>query len=231
MNLDDHLMPPCRVRRCVLIPTESHRAMFYTFDGLADTLEHFAVEYRGAAKAAVPLVRVHSECVTGDLFSSSRCDCGDQLRESIELLQRDGGVLLYLRQEGRGIGLYSKLDAYVLQDQGYDTYEANLRLGFPQDARRYIVAAQMLQALHCPTVRLISNNPEKRCQLERYGIVVTQMLPTGTFLKAPNRRYLQAKVEKAQHTLRVTEDSHDSSQRADQWRGDIPRAICRHGGV
>ena len=110
---------------------------------------------------AVPLIRPHSECLTGDVFGSQRCDCGAQLREAIERIAEAGGYLLYLRQEGRGIGLYDKLDAYLLQDEGLDTYEANLALGHAEDERDYTVAAQMLRALGLPMVALLSNNPTR----------------------------------------------------------------------
>jgi GTP cyclohydrolase II len=146
-------------------------------------------------------VRLHSECLTGDVLGSRRCDCGPQLRESVERLEVDGGYLLYLRQEGRGIGLYAKLDAYVLQDAGLDTYEANEALGYPADARDYTVAAQMLLALGERRVRLLSNNPDKAVQLDAYGVTVAERVRTGVHLSEANARYLKAKRDHTAHTL------------------------------
>src|ERR1700712_5697330 len=138
-----------------------------TFAGLVDGKEHLALALGDVRNAAVPLVRAHSECLTGDVFGSERCDCGPQLREAVETIATTGGYLLYLRQEGRGIGLYAKLDAYALQDVGLDTYQANLALGYREDERDYTVAAQMLQALGLTRVALLSNNPDKAAQLNR----------------------------------------------------------------
>ena len=151
----------------------------------------------------MPLVRPHSECLTGDVFGSQRCDCGPQLREAVERVARSGGYLLYLRQEGRGIGLYAKLDAYALQDAGLDTYEANLALGHREDERCYLVAAQMLQALGVSRVSLLSNNPDKARQLRRFGVAVTSVVPTGVHLSATNARYLATKAGRGAHTLDV----------------------------
>jgi GTP cyclohydrolase II len=149
----------------------------------------------------VPLVRPHSECLTGDVLGSERCDCGPQLREAVARISDAGGYLLYLRQEGRGIGLYDKLDAYALQDQGLDTYDANLALGHDPDERDYTVAAQMLLALGAPTIALLSNNPDKRTQLLDNGIEIVEQLPTDVHLSATNARYLSAKAERGGHTL------------------------------
>ncbi|MFH8936046.1 GTP cyclohydrolase II [Streptomyces griseosporeus] len=171
-----------------------------TFHGLVDGQEHLAVVL-GEPDGAVPLVRLHSECLTGDVFGSARCDCGPQLREAVERIAEHGGVLLYLRQEGRGIGLYNKLDAYALQDQGLDTYEANAALGLPEDARDYTVAAQMLRALGIDRLDLLSNNPDKADQLRGLGIDVRDRVPTGVFTTPHNVRYLRAKVLQTQHTL------------------------------
>jgi GTP cyclohydrolase II len=145
-------------------------------------------------------VRLHSECLTGDVFGSLRCDCGPQLRESVERLAAAGGYLLYLRQEGRGIGLYAKLDAYVLQDRGLDTYEANVALGYGADERDYTAAAQMLGALGVSRVELLSNNPDKAAQLRRLGITVARRVPTGVHLSDANAHYLKTKARLG-HTL------------------------------
>ncbi|WP_224360273.1 GTP cyclohydrolase II [Hyalangium versicolor] len=175
--------------------------MFYSFYGLPDGKEHFLVELGPKNTAKAPLVRLHSECMTGDVFGSQRCDCGPQLRESLFRINSEGGYLLYLRQEGRGIGLYSKLDAYHLQGQGMDTYEANRQLSFDDDLRDYSAAAAMLKALDVMQIRLLSNNPDKAAQLTANGITVTERVQTGTYQSAHNRGYLQAKVRRAQHTI------------------------------
>ncbi|MBO0980204.1 GTP cyclohydrolase II [Microbacterium sp. SD291] len=180
-----------------------------TFDGLVDGREHLLLGVgdwrsaldRHALGGDAPLVRPHSECLTGDVFGSERCDCGPQLREAMERISAEGGFLLYLRQEGRGIGLYAKLDAYALQDSGLDTYEANLALGHGEDERDYTVAAQMLQAAGVGGIRLLSNNPDKAVQLDALGIRVTERVPTGVHLSEANTRYLEAKRDHTSHTL------------------------------
>ncbi|MBY8876772.1 GTP cyclohydrolase II [Actinacidiphila acidipaludis] len=173
----------------------------FTFTGLADGKEHLALGIGDYATVDVPLVRPHSECLTGDVFGSERCDCGPQLREAVERISGVGGYLLYLRQEGRGIGLYAKLDAYALQDQGLDTYEANRALGHGDDERDYTAAAQMLAALGVDEITLLSNNPDKAEQLSRLGVTVREQVPTGVHVSAANVRYLRAKVEHTGHTL------------------------------
>jgi GTP cyclohydrolase II len=182
-------------------------ARLFTFEGLVDRREHLAlglgdrVSPRVPRPDRAPLVRLHSECLTGDVFGSQRCDCGPQLRESVERIAEEGGYLLYLRQEGRGIGLYRKLDAYVLQDEGLDTYEANLALGCAADARDYTPAAQMLTALGESRVALLSNNPDKEDQLDRLGVTVARRVPTAVHLSPANGRYLAAKVLHGSHSL------------------------------
>ena len=177
-------VPTATIRTQVSVPLRfadgyATPARVFSFDGLVDGQEHlaFGLGDRAAAASSVrrgsePLVRPHSECLTGDVFGSQRCDCGPQLREAVERIADSGGFLLYLRQEGRGIGLYAKLDAYALQDTGLDTYEANLALGHGEDERSYLVAAQMLQALGVSRVALLSNNPDKAEQLRRFGVTV-----------------------------------------------------------
>ncbi|GHD74624.1 MULTISPECIES: GTP cyclohydrolase II [Streptomyces] len=200
--------PTATVRTRVTVPLRfgdgySVDAELVTFHGLADDKEHLAVVL--GKPGATPLVRLHSECLTGDVFGSARCDCGPQLREAVEQIAERGGVLLYLRQEGRGIGLYNKLDAYALQDQGLDTYAANAALGLPEDGRDYTAAAQMLQALGIDDLDLLSNNPDKAEQLRDLGVTVSHRVPTGVFTTAHNVRYLRAKVLQTQHTLPLPE--------------------------
>jgi GTP cyclohydrolase II len=177
---------------------------FFSFNRLCDSPnEHIAIGLGDYQHQSIPLVRLHSECLTGDVFGSKRCDCGEQLKEAIQRITESGGYLLYLRQEGRGIGLYNKLDAYQLQDQGMDTFEANSHLGFQEDARSYASAAEMLTALKVKQIRLLSNNPEKERQLKEAGIQVIERLQTITHQNPHNHRYLITKAEKARHNLNI----------------------------
>ncbi|HEX3362675.1 MAG TPA: GTP cyclohydrolase II [Solirubrobacterales bacterium] len=209
-------MPPtATIRTQVPVPLRfsdgyASLARVFSFDGLADGREHvaFGLGDRAAPVTSTenlrePLVRPHSECLTGDVFGSQRCDCGAQLREAVERITDSGGFLLYLRQEGRGIGLYPKLETYALQDEGLDTYEANLALGHREDERSYLVAAQMLRALGASRVALLSNNPDKARQLGRFGVTVTERVPTGVHLSAANAHYLATKARRGGHTLDV----------------------------
>src|SRR6478609_12020334 len=206
--------PTATIRTQLLVPlrlADGYRttARVFTFDGLVDGREHLALGLGDRAGPLhqlpyadpPPLVRPHSECLTGDVLGSRRCDCGPQLRESVERISDTGGYLLYLRQEGRGIGLYRKLDAYLLQDDGLNTYEANLALGCAADARDYTPAAQMLRALGESSVDLLSNNPDKADQLEGLGITVTERVPTMVHLSPANGRYLAAKAMHGSHSL------------------------------
>lgn len=149
------------------------------------------------------LVRVHSECLTGDVFASTRCDCGPQLHAALNaIVERGWGTLLYLRQEGRGIGLHAKIQAYHLQDAGADTLDANLMLGHPADARDYAIAAEMLEALSVSEVNLLTNNPEKVAQLEQHGIKVVKRTPLIVGVNTNNRDYLATKGERMGHHIR-----------------------------
>ncbi len=210
----EETLPMATVRTQVTVPMRFPdgyvtTARVHSFHGLVDSREHlaFALGDRAAvgavpaSDASPPLVRPHSECLTGDVFGSQRCDCGPQLREAVERIAEAGGYLLYLRQEGRGIGLYAKLDAYALQDGGLDTYEANVALGRGADERDYTVAAQMLAALGVTRVSLLSNNPDKADQLGRLGVTVVDRVPTGVHLSPDNADYLAAKVTRAEHAL------------------------------
>ncbi|MFB7088381.1 GTP cyclohydrolase II [Streptomyces sp. NPDC056296] len=197
-----------RVRARVEVPIDvpglGHRAgTMVSFHGLHDGREHIALLMPGWEKRSDPLVRVHSECLTGDVFGSQRCDCGPQLHEALAICSHEGGIILYLRQEGRGIGLYNKFDAYLLQDQGLDTFEANAVLNFGHDMRDYRAAAEMLMALDVPEIRLLSNNPEKGIQLRSHGVAISEVVTTGTFVNENNHAYLTAKRERAGHALEV----------------------------
>ncbi len=163
--------------------------------------EDIALIFKGATKIPAPLVRIHSECLTGDVFGSQRCDCGRQLQEAIDRMAIEGGILIYLRQEGRGVGLYNKLDAYKIQiEQGQDTFQANAHLGLPVDARDYKIAASMLKDLDISSVRLLTNNPDKVRMLEDNGITIAELIPTGVFATPDNLSYLQAKRDHG-HTI------------------------------
>ena len=207
-------LPTATIRTQVSVPLRFAdgyvtAARVFSFDGLVDGQENlaFGLGDRAAPTSGgrwpAPLVRPHSECLTGDVFGSERCDCGPQLREAVERIAKSGGFLLYLRQEGRGIGLYAKLDAYALQDTGLDTYEANLALGHREDERSYLVAAQMLQALEVSRVALLSNNPDKARQLQRFGVTVAALVPTGLHLSPANSRYLATKARRGAHTFDI----------------------------
>jgi GTP cyclohydrolase II len=199
-------VPAAAVRTDVTVPLRfadgyATTAHVFTFEGLVDGKEHLALGLGDFRRSGPLLVRPHSECLTGDVFGSRRCDCGPQLREAVERIAGVGGYVLYLRQEGRGIGLYAKLDAYALQDAGLDTYEANLALGHGEDERDYTAAAQMLHTLGAGRITLLSNNPDKVAQLVDLGIDVVSQVPTGVYLSPSNARYLATKANHSGHTL------------------------------
>ncbi|ASD68859.1 GTP cyclohydrolase II [Pseudoalteromonas piscicida] len=182
-------------------------AEIVSFSGLKDGQEHVALVFNSAdSQQQIPLIRMHSECLTGDVFHSSRCDCGEQLNECIEAMHEQGGILLYLRQEGRGIGLYNKIDAYVLQSQGMNTYEANNHLGFEDDLRDFSDAVLMLQALGLNHVKLMTNNPRKLKALREAGITVDEVVGTQAHVKAGvsgNEQYLKTKIQHGAHMLDI----------------------------
>ncbi|GLT18603.1 GTP cyclohydrolase-2 [Vibrio zhanjiangensis] len=179
-------------------------AELLSFEGLKTDKEHVAIIFKQADKTqSTPIVRIHSECLTGDVFHSSRCDCGEQLDETVNKLGKQGGVILYLRQEGRGIGLYNKIDAYKLQSEGMNTYEANHHLGFDDDLRDFSEAAQMLKALGIHKIQLMTNNPKKIRELQDHGIEVTQSINTLAHVKDGNENYLKAKVAHGNHDLKL----------------------------
>ncbi len=191
------------IRLSVDIATEDGPVTLITFSGLRDSREHVAVRYcppAGAPADIVPLVRVHSACFTGDVFRSVQCDCRPQLDEAKRLCRSEGGYILYLDQEGRGIGLYAKLDAYLLQQQGLDTFAANEALGCARDARDFGVAADMLAALGLDHIRLLTNNPDKVDALRRTGQTVDPV-STGVFANNTNFAYLRAKRDITFHSL------------------------------
>jgi 3,4-dihydroxy 2-butanone 4-phosphate synthase/GTP cyclohydrolase II len=186
------------------LPTGYGPFRIHAFESGIDGQHHVALVMGDLSAGEEPaLVRVHSQCLTGDIFASSRCDCGDQLHKALEMISQAGrGVLLYLRQEGRGIGLVHKLMAYQLQDQGKDTVEANEALGFKPDQRDYGIGAQILVELGVKKIRLLTNNPRKFVGLEGYGLEIVGRLPIEIPATDANRRYLKTKKEKLGHILR-----------------------------
>lgn len=185
------------------LPTRFGRFKIIIFRSAPDGLEHVAL-VKGSVRKQMVLARVHSQCVTGDTFGSLRCDCGEQLHKSLEQIGRaPRGVLLYLNQEGRGIGLGSKIKAYALQDKGLDTVEANEALGFPADARQYRIAALILKKLGVAAIKLLTNNPDKECQLLQSGVKIIGTLPLEIKPNKINRQYLKTKKERFNHRLRL----------------------------
>jgi GTP cyclohydrolase II len=186
------------------IPTEWGEFLLMLYANSQDDKEHLALVLGDVTARSNVLARVHSECFTGDVLGSQRCDCGEQLQCSMQKIGEHGrGVLIYLRQEGRGIGLLDKLRAYNLQDQGYDTVEANLILGHQADERDYSIAAGILQDLQVRSVRLLTNNPAKILHLKQLGVVVSERVPLEGTVNAENANYLRTKAQRMHHLLSV----------------------------
>jgi GTP cyclohydrolase II len=186
------------------IPTIHGEFILHYYTNSIDDKEHIAfVKSEVAGKDNVP-VRIHSECFTGDVLGSRRCDCGEQLDMALDLINQTGyGVLIYLRQEGRGIGLLKKLQAYNLQDQGLDTVDANIKLGHLADEREYDIAALILNDLQVKSIALITNNPLKIDEITKLGIQVTERIPIETHIHHDNLGYLKTKVERMRHLLKM----------------------------
>ncbi|MEY3408139.1 MAG: hypothetical protein RL038_1200, partial [Actinomycetota bacterium] len=187
------------------LPTEFGEFKAVGYRSKIDGIEHVALVMGDVADGQPVLVRVHSECLTGDVFSSKRCDCGPQLHAALKQIAREGrGVLLYMRgHEGRGIGLLAKLRAYELQEQGFDTVEANIKLGMPADARDYGTGAQILVDLGIREMRLLTNNPSKRAGLEGWGLSIVDRVPIEIEPNADNLAYLLTKRDKMGHQIKV----------------------------
>lgn len=184
------------------VPTEHGEFVAVSYRSIVDRDEHVALVKGPITPEDDVLVRVHSECLTGDVFGSVRCDCGAQMKLALQAIQREGkGIFLYMRQEGRGIGIHNKLKAYALQDDGLDTVEANLKLGFPPDLRHYGVGAQILVDLGVEKMRLLTNNPKKVVGLESFGLKLVEQVPIIAPVNDENRRYLKTKQERMGHLI------------------------------
>ena len=196
------LPPLLREAATAKLPTEFGDFEIHAYEDLSNGEEHVALVLGDIGDGHAVLVRVHSSCLTGDVFHSSRCDCGPQLHTAMERITAEGrGVILYLNQEGRGIGLANKIRAYALQDKGYDTVEANERLGFDADQREYGLGVRILSDLGVRSMRLLTNNPRKRAGVETHGMSVSELLPIEIPASEFTRRYLQTKKEKLGHLL------------------------------
>ena len=186
----------------IRMPTDYGEFTLHLFESKVDGSQHLALVKGNVSGKKGVLVRVHSECLTGDVFGSRRCDCGPQLHAAMERIEKEGaGVILYMRQEGRGIGLGPKIQAYKLQEQGLDTVDANLKLGFPMDLRDYGFGAQMLCDLGLKTIRLLTNNPKKVVGLQGHGLEILEQLPIRVKPNPDNEHYLRTKRERMGHTL------------------------------
>ena len=182
------------------MPTVYGAFVMDAFDSGRPEMPHLVLRNHGSESPIVN-VRIHSECLTGDVFGSTRCDCGEQLATSLRYIEDNGGVLVYLRQEGRGIGLVNKMKAYNLQDQGMDTVEANNHLGFAADLRNFDVAAQILDVLGVSSVQLMTNNPRKVDTLKAHGVNIEERVPVRSDVQPENERYLGTKARKLGHHI------------------------------
>ena len=189
------------------LPTKVGDFTIRVFHEKSTGMDHVALTLGDMSGPDPVLVRMHSECLTGDVFGSLRCDCGPQLDAALDLIRERGwGVLLYLRQEGRGIGLHAKIQAYHLQDKGADTLDANLMLGLPADARNYRIAADMLSSIEISNVCLITNNPDKVMQLSNLGVEIVDRLPLVVGIGENNKKYLETKAQRMGHSITFEEN-------------------------
>ncbi|HMG16060.1 MAG TPA: GTP cyclohydrolase II [Saprospiraceae bacterium] len=187
-----------------ILPTDwGHYRILAYADSETEPLPHIALIHEEAQLDFTVLVRIHSECMTGDIFHSKRCDCGEQLAKSMSMIQEQKGILIYLRQEGRNIGLINKLKAYQLQDKGMDTYEANVKLGFKYDERKYDIALDILKDIGVNQVRLVTNNPLKIDAFEQSSIKIVERIPLIVKSNIHNKKYLKSKNDLMNHMLKL----------------------------
>jgi GTP cyclohydrolase II len=215
-----------RIAAMAELPSRFGDFHIIAFENNRDGKEHVAITHGDVIGASDVPVRLHSECLTGDVIGSLRCDCRDQLEASLRMIGKmERGIVLYLRQEGRGIGLINKIRAYSLQDEGLDTVQANLALGFRDDERDYAVAAHMLMSLHVKSVRLITNNPKKIQQLTDYGITVSDRIPHVMQPNEHNRFYLETKAAKSGHMIDFTGREHLQEQSDAPFVDGMPEPV------
>lgn len=216
------------------LPTEYGSYKTTPFIEFSNNSEHLAL-IKGTWEIDEPvLVRMHSSCVTGDIFNSLRCDCGEQLHRSMQMIEKEGkGIVIYLIQEGRGIGLFNKIHAYKLQENGLDTVEANLKLGFEPDLRNYEIGALILKELGARKVRLITNNPDKTDSLKKYGVDVVDTIPLTIKPNKHNQYYLETKKEKMGHKLELNKEMNEQIN-IEKQKNDIPKINwnkCESDGI
>ena len=217
--------------RCIVetvLPTKFGRFRLRVYESVPDNDHHLALVLGRVAGKKNVLVRVHSQCLTGDVFGSLRCDCGSQMETALRRIAGEGcGVFVYMRQEGRGIGLLNKLKAYVLQDKGLDTVDANLALGFPPDLRDYGIGAQILADLGLSTIRLLTNNPKKIVALEGYGLKVTRQIPIFVAPNKLNLKYLKTKRDRMGHLMPPLKLSPEEKEQKEAKNEGATRRVCR----